>query len=124
MIRIFSSTYSVAALATMAMTMTMTYSNGVVSAATMEEAAAAAVNNTEAAANEAVANILNLGAACKPKPFVNVCTASDCICKSTAYSVVFYCVMPREKGRERTVRNVYFLFALLTFIFLLLRYHY
>merc|ERR1711865_51342 len=26
------------------------------------------------------ANILNLGAACKPKPFVNVCTASDCIC--------------------------------------------
>jgi len=78
MIRIFSSTYSVAALATMAMT--MTYSNGVVSAATMEEAAAAAVNNTEAAANQAVANILNLGAACKPKPFVQVCTASDCIC--------------------------------------------
>merc|ERR1711865_133736 len=27
-----------------------------------------------------VANILNLGAACKPKPFVQVCTASDCIC--------------------------------------------
>ena len=81
MIRIFSSTYIVAALATMAMT--MTYSNGVVSAAPMNEAAATAVNNTQAAANEAIANILNLGAACKPKPFVAVCTASDCICKST-----------------------------------------
>ena len=80
MIRIFSSTYIVAALATMAMT--MTYSNGVVSAAPMNEAAATAVNNTQAAANEAIANILNLGAACKPKPFVAVCTASDCICKS------------------------------------------
>ena len=80
MIRIFSSTYSVAAFATMAMT--MTYSTGVVSAATLQDAAAAAVNNTEAAANEAVANILNLGAACKPKSFVNQCTASDCTCKS------------------------------------------
>ena len=81
MIRIFSSTYSVAAFATMAMTMTYN-SNGVVYAATLQDAAAAAVNNTEAAANEAVANILNLGAACKPKSFVNQCTASDCTCKS------------------------------------------
>ena len=89
MLHFFSSKYIVAALAMMAMTMTYN------------------INNRN--------GVVNAEDACKAVPDLEVCTSESCTCKSHTSSVAFYCVLCRERQKERerdrVVRDVYYFYS-------------
>ena len=88
MLHFFSSKYIVAALAMMAMTMTYN------------------INNSN--------GVVNAEDACKVPPDLEVCTSGSCTCKSNTSSGAFYCVLCRERQKERestVVREVYYFYS-------------